>query len=182
MLGTFSLSRRRLRILFVLIMGFSLASMLFVVMNLEVEIQPPTLTNTRKIYFSQAPLAENDTDTCENTKQGKILVADDKGMVCPRKHLNVSSGCCLPWHNQTKIYTCDGCLSSFHCCLDYEYCVSCCLSKNIENQLEDGFHHCKAVCRTNSRSVVHENEFRSPFKHCFGTSSPPFIQKLDETH
>ena len=35
------------------------------------------------------------------------------------------------------------------------------------------FNYCAFRCRTYSGSVVHENSFRSPLKHCFGRFRPP---------
>ncbi|CAM9325033.1 unnamed protein product [Laminaria digitata] len=38
---------------------------------------------------------------------------------------------------------------------------------------EAAFDHCAFRCRTYSGSVVHENSFRGPLKHCFGRFRPP---------
>lgn len=38
---------------------------------------------------------------------------------------------------------------------------------------EAAFNYCAFRCRTYSGSVVHENSFRSPLKHCFGRFRPP---------
>ncbi|CAB1120336.1 unnamed protein product [Ectocarpus sp. CCAP 1310/34] len=38
---------------------------------------------------------------------------------------------------------------------------------------EMAFAHCAFRCRTYSGSVVHENSYRSPLKHCFGRFRPP---------
>lgn len=38
--------------------------------------------------------------------------------------------------------------------------------------LEDDFEFCTAQCRTSSRTVIHQNTFKSPLKHCYGPSGP----------
>ncbi|CAN0574651.1 unnamed protein product, partial [Ectocarpus sp. 12 AP-2014] len=38
---------------------------------------------------------------------------------------------------------------------------------------ELAFTHCAFRCRTYSGSVAHENNYRSPLKHCFGRFRPP---------
>jgi len=79
------------------------------------------------------------------------------------------TGCC-PDDNT------DGCLKcKDNCCNVYAYCISCCLQpkhpiqpnfSNPEMNI-DKFDYCRGVCRTNSRSVVNENQWKSDLKYCF---------------
>ena len=50
--------------------------------------------------------------------------------------------------------------------------------KRIE--VKDVFDMCLIRCRTSSRSVVHQNTFRSKIKHCFGKKAPPLTMDDDE--
>lgn len=106
-------------------------------------------------------LTKNDaTLTCRNSVQGRFLLVDDRGFVCPRwavsnrknkrddkwRHFLIipfrfdvlPSGCCnLENTSETKYLACDTC-NEEHCCAIYEYCVSCCLHPEkvrIKNKL-----------------------------------------------
>ncbi|XP_065579863.1 SREBP regulating gene protein-like isoform X1 [Artemia franciscana] len=139
--------------------------------------------------------SENATDdsppsSCRNTVQGKVLIADDRGFVCPRSEMLVN-GCC---QLASKKYSCDSCTTN-GCCSIYEMCVSCCLrpdkreilQKSLGTERSNGmnvlwaaavdiFEFCRTICRTSSRSVFHENTYRNPrAKHCFG-ESPPVLE------
>ena len=73
------------------------------------------------------------THRCGFTKQGKIMVADDKGSVCKWNDLDPTSRCCKlgAATTITQSTACSRC-SSLFCCDEFEHCVSCCLSPNSE--------------------------------------------------
>lgn len=131
--------------------------------------------------------------TCRNSVQGKVLITDDRGYVCPRGNV-LPSGCCDVSSVKTKRYSCDTCLAG-GCCSIYEHCISCCLQPDKKLLLQsvlgkatetfsvlfasvtDHFELCLAKCRTSSQSVQHENSYRDPkAKHCYG-DSPPTLQQ-----
>ncbi|KAH0625420.1 hypothetical protein JD844_014917, partial [Phrynosoma platyrhinos] len=121
------------------------------------------------------------------------------GYICERKDVLVN-GCCNVEAPNTKLYSCDSCLSN-GCCSVYEACVSCCLQpnknclgffqqqvlKNFLNRaavafrnlfvsVEDHFELCLAKCRTSSQSVQHENTYRNPIaKYCYGEYPPDLL-------
>lgn len=128
---------------------------------------------------------------CRNSIQGALLIVDERGFVCNRKDLS-ASGCCHSGGESTRRYECTDCQSN-NCCSIYEHCVSCCLSPDNKNFLEqilklgssvpniisksvkDQFELCLVKCRTSSKSVWHENSYKDRrFKHCFGLSGPDF--------
>lgn len=127
--------------------------------------------------------------TCRNSVQGKVLIVDDRGFVCPR-HDVLHNGCCNDNLSTVIQYPCETCRPS-DCCAIYEYCISCCLHPSKKDLLEnvlgkateqnsvlfasvsDHFELCLAKCRTNSQSVQHENSYKDPkAKHCFGETAP----------
>ncbi|KAG7202109.1 hypothetical protein KM043_004778 [Ampulex compressa] len=83
----------------------------------------------------------NFTDTinrpCRNSVQGKVLIVDERGVVCARREV-LPDGCCGPDQkhlakNENDVrsmklerYSCKTC-NVQGCCSIYEYCVSCCL-------------------------------------------------------
>jgi len=93
--------------------------------------------------------------------------------------------------SSAKKHNCETCQSETSCCQVFENCVSCCMkdlnrarqvyadlieSSQRENDEETfklyhsvhtQFEFCQTRCRTNSKSVVNENKYRSTFKHCF---------------
>lgn len=71
--------------------------------------------------------ASSDADiTCRNSVQGKVLIVDDRGFVCPRQEI-LPNGCCNDNLSTTIIqYSCETCKNN-NCCAIYEYCISCCL-------------------------------------------------------
>lgn len=70
--------------------------------------------------------------TCRNSVQGKIWIADDRGYVCKRSHLQ-SNGCCDSSNISLK-YSCRECKNSTGCCATFEFCVSCCMNPvNVRN-------------------------------------------------
>lgn len=74
-----------------------------------------------------ATLNEVVPPNCRNSVQGKVLIVDDEGYVCPRIEL-LSTGCCK-LTPLLKQYDCDSCIDD-GCCSVYEHCVSCCLNPN----------------------------------------------------
>lgn len=64
---------------------------------------------------------------CRNSIQGKVLLVDDDGYVCPRNQL-LNNGCCKVTNKSTQ-YSCNTCTEE-GCCAVYERCVSCCLNPN----------------------------------------------------
>jgi hypothetical protein len=113
-------------------------------------------------------------------------------------------GCCNTTSTDRMPYSCETCEEKSFCCSAYEYCVSCCLNP-IDNQflekrkdssfrktlpkgqvwlwaLEDDFEFCTAQCRTSSRTVIHQNTFKSPLKHCYGPSGPSFTNDGVDRH
>jgi len=76
------------------------------------------------------------------------------------------------------------------CCNEFESCVSCCLQpqndattamkhsprgagKPETGLFSNPFDYCCAKCRTNAKSTVHENAYKSPYHHCFGSRAYP---------
>lgn len=124
--------------------------------------------------------------TCKNSQHAEHYIADDKGQLCRRNSVDWSTGCC----KFKELEACLDCDPVSGCCAEYEMCVSCCLqpSNNPETQLaisprgankpETGyfsttFDYCRAKCRTNSKSTVHENAYKSEQHHCFSTADTP---------
>lgn len=64
---------------------------------------------------------------CRNSIQGKVLIVDDEGYVCPRNQL-LNNGCCKVTAKSIQ-YNCKTC-NDDGCCAVYERCVSCCLNPN----------------------------------------------------
>ncbi|CAH2048573.1 unnamed protein product, partial [Iphiclides podalirius] len=131
----------------------------------------------------------NDTKICRNSVQGKAIIVDDKGYVCQRKDM-MKNGCCNPDAESTSRYSCESCKQN-NCCIEYEFCVSCCLDPSKRDMLElvlsklsaeenvlfrsltDDYELCLTKCRTSSHSVQHENSYKDPtHKHCFGDEPP----------
>ena len=78
--------------------------------------------------------SENITDfnlfTCRNSVQGKTVLADDKGYICPRDDI-LGNGCCNVNSSLTERHSCQYCDSVTSCCDQYEHCISCCLRPEI---------------------------------------------------
>jgi len=144
----------------------------------------------------------NSTDiiltTCRNSVQGKTVIADDRGYVCPRTELQ-GNGCCNTNSSLTGKYVCTSCEESHSCCTSYEHCISCCLRpeqrtnlQQILNQaaesnnvlfvsVSDHFELCLAKCRTSSTSVHHENTYRNiNRKYCYGKNPPPTVGSVSQ--
>eukprot|EP01133_Synstelium_polycarpum_P011488 gene11488-13398_t len=93
----------------------------------------------------------------------------------------------------TKRRQCDSYFCSaenFHCCNEYEFCVSCCMSTDKVSILEsilakmidkgvnpsylrNQFDLCTTACRTSSKSLIHQREYKQPsLKFCYGNQLP----------
>lgn len=48
--------------------------------------------------------------------------------------------------------------------------------------LDDNFEFCTAQCRTSSRTVIHQNAFKSPLKHCYGPTGPSLTNTGADRH
>ncbi|XP_049848614.1 SREBP regulating gene protein-like [Schistocerca gregaria] len=135
-------------------------------------------------------------DVCKYTSLNWEWIVDSNGNVCRYGNIHESTNCCLTdgyieTNDSSSSPKCD---KRYECCALYEFCISCCLEatwstlflkfqKNkflldkflfIQGGLpKDVFDFCIAKCRTNSNSVVHENEFRSKWKYCYGNKPAP---------
>lgn len=103
-----------------------------------------------------AYMLSGDTDTCENSLSGKLVICDSRGFVCPLVELNQTNGCCnhlIDLSTDQKQYIrgqlsgvkvreklydghylkpsiqfdCSNCMTDNNCCNEYENCISCCL-------------------------------------------------------
>eukprot|EP01127_Copromyxa_protea_P004411 TRINITY_DN14276_c0_g1_i1.p1 TRINITY_DN14276_c0_g1~~TRINITY_DN14276_c0_g1_i1.p1 ORF type:complete len:200 (-),score=20.24 TRINITY_DN14276_c0_g1_i1:208-807(-) len=179
---------RRGRILCCLLL-LSVTIVLTVITYIVVLIEPTAPLNTASYRENKEHKKE-----CANTHQGRVWITDDKGFVCRRKEVDVLTGCCK---NGTRA-VCDrsqsdgDCTSQYACCTSFETCVSCCLTVNdfsSTQQIEELllgpsfkyakpaniFDFCLLRCRTSSRSVVHQNAFRSEWKYCYGSEESPIL-------
>ncbi|CAH8448394.1 unnamed protein product [Dicrocoelium dendriticum] len=149
-----------------------------------------TLLYTKASVFIVYP-DSSISNTCQNTEQGDTIIADETGALCSRD-LILPSGCCPdPSEGKdtgTHRFVCDQC-NADHCCGIYEHCVSCCLDqRHVALRLQvlkasqsssrhlslasTPFEFCASICRTSSRSVVHENTYRDwNSRFCFGLQS-----------
>ncbi|XP_055680921.1 SREBP regulating gene protein [Lutzomyia longipalpis] len=152
----------------------------------EVKREHPLIWRTLQ---EQQNVSFNDPSVkCRNSVQGRFLIVDERGFVCPRFDV-LPTGCCNVETPATTHYSCETCTEA-GCCAIYEYCVSCCLHPDKKELLErvmekatrrqkavfasvqDNFELCLAKCRTDSHSVQHENKYRDPkAKHCYGETT-----------
>jgi len=125
------------------------------------------------------------------------LVADSAGGLCDRMHLR-ADGCCAP--SDAVVDVCAPCQPAFGCCTSLPRCVACCLAPANDALRAEVAEHavghpafragvlaapegpptaarnftlCQARCRTGSSATIHENRYRSAFKHCYGLFVPP---------
>jgi hypothetical protein len=139
------------------------------------------------------------TSLCQNTRLGRLYLADSTGRVCPRASFLSSTGCCDTSDDASKRLSCETCEPELDgCCSSYEHCVSCCmrpenygdadLSTLTEEVFRDkpfvfdsAFAFCEAACRTTSSSTVHENAFIGARRYCFRYNAGRFKRpKLDD--
>lgn len=93
-------------------------------------------------------------------------------------------GCCFWKPIHPEPFSCQDCCLDVGCCLDLEYCVSCCMRTTTTTTTTtrdkihkmDPFAWCLSTCRTSSPQLVHENTFVSNWKHCFATSTTTILQ------
>mmetsp|Transcript_57625 Transcript_57625/g.117299 ORF Transcript_57625/g.117299 Transcript_57625/m.117299 type:complete len:277 (-) Transcript_57625:9-839(-) len=124
--------------------------------------------------------------TCKNTIQGMHFVTDSSGFHCPREQLNYQTGCC----SSGQQFSCAGCLETDQCCEEFELCVSCCMepkhiaaakeagasrSRRMRGSWDSDFAFCASMCRSHSKSTVHENAYISNRHHCFSELGRPFV-------
>lgn len=136
---------------------------------------------------------------CENTVTGPAYVTDDRGYTCLLEAVRADGrrrGCCGTSAASTARYGCVTCDATTRCCVRYDQCVSCCLDPALEGlrtslqaarsfadyrggvaaaAFGSPFAVCAAACRSSSRSVVHENAYRSAAHHCYG-GDPPAVE------
>jgi len=148
------------------------------------------------------PRSDHAAAGCRNTVQGRTLMVDDKGLVCPVDGLDYSTGCCLPQTALSEPYSCAACEAETFCCPVYEHCVACCMGpsqathraeamKSVASKKtfakavgsNDAFEFCRATCRTSSKSTVHGNEYLSPTRFCLSpftiaTKLPPSVSAV----
>jgi len=135
--------------------------------------------------------------------RGKSISVDSQGAVCELKNIE-SDGCCNEYYSVND--SCSLCSQEFSCCNKYEHCVSCCIKTLLKDPLlkkkglkgllakwlsdeytkilddykesfEIPYDWCTVRCRTSSKSVVHQSQYRSDLKHCYGKKGPPLIIK-----
>eukprot|EP01124_Arcella_intermedia_P027744 TRINITY_DN5490_c0_g1_i2.p1 TRINITY_DN5490_c0_g1~~TRINITY_DN5490_c0_g1_i2.p1 ORF type:complete len:287 (-),score=39.43 TRINITY_DN5490_c0_g1_i2:23-883(-) len=99
-------------------------------------------------------------------------VVDDEGRVCKWLEVDYITGCC-PAVDQTD--------HSLHCkdncCKVYAFCISSCLDpqipihSNFSTSDIRKFDYCTEICRTNSKSIINENQWKSDLKYCYPTEA-----------
>lgn len=153
----------------------------------------PTEAVSRRSLKSR-PLVGGGTTTCSNTKAGRWLSADERGMVCKREDLDPLTGCC----SRGEQNSCNTCLEEDGCCAELEYCISCCmrpdhtkLDAHLHENRSPGreetgrwknlFELCRGKCRTSSKSTVHENAFLGTRHHCYGERRRPLLEPQKAT-
>lgn len=131
-----------------------------------------------------------DDSLCRHTQQGRSVVTDEHGRMCPRSAL--VNGCCAG--NASERFACGTCMLATGCCSGFELCVSCCLDptqqpslRELVNSLQTGnespatahvlssqdrYGLCLALCRTTSDSISHGNRYRSRLSYCFLRERP----------
>lgn len=129
---------------------------------------------------------------CRNTVIGNHFISDSRGYTCRIEDVDHVTRCCStqPKPSTTR-YSCKSCDKKFGCCSVYEHCVSCCMAPERRQELRETFdkrrndrlyrgvttvfQFCSIRCRTTSRSVINENKYRSPLKHCYAHNDPADI-------
>jgi hypothetical protein len=121
---------------------------------------------------------------CDSLATGPTRVVDSRGVSCHVTNV-LESGCC-DGDIETNITlaclvkeilpgTAGGhdslCLQDSSCCNDLALCIGCCIAKNRGQARTDGsgdlWPACQARCRHNSKSTYHQNQYATPFHHCF---------------
>ncbi|KFB48938.1 AGAP000855-PA-like protein [Anopheles sinensis] len=118
----------------------------------------------------------NETDeqllpaNCRNSVQGKSLIVDDRGYVCPRAEL-LQNGCCSEADDEpSKQFSCTTCnRTTVRPILEDVLAKANGRQVALYAEVTDQFELCLTKCRTNSQSVQNENKYRNPeLKHCYG--------------
>jgi len=115
---------------------------------------------------------------CRNAFIRPHLVVDDDGYVCARNRVDLQGSQCCESRPHESLHTCKHCDEASGCCIEFEHCVSCCLSSvEKEKPLDSGdlWEACLNRCRTSSKSILNGNRYRSDLKHCYsGLDSPSY--------
>lgn len=138
-----------------------------------------------------------------NNRWGRSLTADSKGFLCEFKDID-SNGCCNEenaTNNSCKLcsneYECceiyEHCVS---CCIQSLLLNSSLKKKDLikllnewssnenikkdvkeiyKNNINIPYDWCTIRCRTSSKSIIHQNRYRSEFKYCYGKKVSPLI-------
>eukprot|EP01121_Diplochlamys_sp_Union-15-3_P011224 TRINITY_DN322_c0_g1_i1.p1 TRINITY_DN322_c0_g1~~TRINITY_DN322_c0_g1_i1.p1 ORF type:complete len:246 (+),score=21.15 TRINITY_DN322_c0_g1_i1:65-802(+) len=120
---------------------------------------------------------------------GTRHVTDDRGFVCRWQDLNYTTGCCPRTEER---YGCNSCNTTAECCSSYSFCVACCLNPDLTIESAIGglslpilkslrsskFELCQTLCRTSSKTVTEEHNYRSSLKYCYGDKPPPIVDKF----
>ena len=143
----------------------------------------PSSPSSRRLHSPLSPIPSSDSSHCLNSLQGRSLIVDDRGVVCPLQSVSAVSGCCVD-EEAVAALSCRSCRSDLGCCHSYEFCVSCCMREEEGEEGGEGgggasdvFARCLNLCRTSSRSVHHGNVYRTAFHHCY-TAQPPLSTSL----
>jgi hypothetical protein len=152
------------------------------------KVAPNSITTT-----TLAELPKTTLTLCRNTVVGNMFITDSRGYTCRIEHVDRVTRCC---NTQVKAITnrhsCKSCNIKFGCCSVYEYCVACCMAPEHRQELQNNFKErkndrlyrgiktvfqfCSTRCRTSSRSVINENRYRSPLKHCYAKQDPADLE------
>lgn len=162
----------------------------------EINAQMGQIENQKqeaKIFSKEKNAPKTTVTLCRSTIVGNRYITDSRGYTCKFENLDRMSHCCST-QTQTKPmrYACKTCDTKLACCSVYEHCVACCmaperreeLTNNFEKRKNDRlykgittvFQFCSTRCRTTSRSVINENRYRSPLKHCYGQNDPADLE------
>lgn len=139
--------------------------------------------------ISSDPQPVSAIEQCKYASASTTFIADSHGFVCPRYHASTLTRCCIPTSPALR-YSCKFC-NSDSCCSLFEHCVSCCMKptqtgpqqlhvseRHRQYTVQDDFELCSSLCRSSSRSVIHENAYRHEQHHCFGLNAPPLDNGL----
>ncbi|KAL0479299.1 hypothetical protein AKO1_008106 [Acrasis kona] len=132
---------------------------------------------------------------CKTTVGVNMFVTDSRGYTCLTEDVDASTNCCT--QQSSTRFSCKTCDARFGCCTSYEYCVSCCMSPDKATSLMNDFNerqsdrlyqsvktkyqYCTTRCRTTSKSVINQNRYKSPLKHCYSTKDPVDLETIPQT-
>ena len=72
------------------------------------KLNQPFNWNLEESDLDTGNFSDSNLFTCRNSVQGKTVIADDKGFVCPRTEL-LGNGCCNGNSSLTEKHVCDEC-------------------------------------------------------------------------